>query len=1225
MNHNFKLLIGSGAMLVGAVCAQAAPPQILSVPSGVVINRLSDNGLWGISQSSVETDAGEVYASGGSIWNIETMKATGVNLPASGHAALNDVSDDGNIIVGSAGEVPAYYDVATGHWHRLPLPQGSTLGGLIAVTADGKKAVGYANVESEWDATPVFYDLETSTLIELTGLPTHNMNHDRAALHRFSDISGDGRYIVGKLSEEILMPVSMCTYVYDTTDGSVRYVGFTPHDTRAWTPAAKDLYFIDGTAMSGNGRYITGGSYVAREVEGQYAMDEYYTAFSYDVAADSFTLFDGPYDSDVQGMCIADDGTTFVTVPAQNPYASMAVRHGNYYYPLDEILSQVYDIDFTALGRSNTGKPISCSADGKTLVLLTDPSVCYILKVTDDWADVCPQVNLLSSYSVSPASGSVFSTLSTLTVTFSRNIDINGAASRIKLTDADGKTLASALSAEVKDATLTVNFRPVSLEAGKVYNVTIPNGFISMTGDANVSAGAIKIAYTGRRDGAVSTVAVQPADGSSFSRLDASTNCIFVSFDAAIALTPEAKVTLQRLGENPATTDLNMALYNASTVAIYPSARQYLYDGTDYQVVIAAGSVTDLSGAGANEAITLNYKGNYIREVSADDKYIFSDNCSNYDGFMFYDGDQLTPGTVASGWGFTAAVPWYIIRESNESTDMAFGAHSMYSPAGKADDWCVTPQLFIPDADCYLTFDAQSYLKSKTDSLKVYVLPCEDGYSTLSASFVDKIRTEGTLVFAEQLTPGASEEDLSGDWVNYVVNLPQFAGKSVYIAFVNDNENQSAVFIDNVAVVHDMQFLTTITSPMALVQAESAPIGGILTFTSDILTVNKIEMTLKDADKNVVDALTYEGLDLRKGQTFAFSFAQPLPLKAGTTTRYTIEVSINGGTPTTLNFSAKNLAFAPTRRVVVEEYSGRDCSNCPLGFSAMANLEKLYPGQIIPIVLRTYESDPLGTGMEGYTSFLGINNLGAPSAMIDRTYACYPALSVGSDFMFSGEGIFDEAGNEQMCWLDAVNAVMANDADADVEFTADFDPESEQIFIKGAAKFALTGSKNVTLFSVVLEDECPTTQLNGMRYYEDPDLGEWGKGGALAEREVEIEIDAVGRGAYGTTYNGTAGLIPTVQTAGTEYAFDYSVGMPQTVSNVENTRFVIMMIDSDNDRVINANVVPVNIGEASIDEIEAGSEAPAAFYNLQGIRVNAPSKGQLLIKRQGSKASKIIF
>ena len=68
-----------------------------------------------------------------------------------------------------------------------------------------------------------------------------------------------------------------------------------------------------------------------------------------------------------------------------------------------------------------------------------------------------------------------------------------------------------------------------------------------------------------------------------------------------------------------------------------------------------------------------------------------------------------------------------------------------------------------------------------------------------------------------------------------------------------------------------------------------------------------------------------------------------------------VESTIAGG--------VSNLSFEPVKKIVVEEYSGRDCANCPLGILAMENLERTYPGRVIPVILRTYGSDPLGTGL----------------------------------------------------------------------------------------------------------------------------------------------------------------------------------------------------------------------------------------------------------------------
>lgn len=54
-----------------------------------------------------------------------------------------------------------------------------------------------------------------------------------------------------------------------------------------------------------------------------------------------------------------------------------------------------------------------------------------------------------------------------------------------------------------------------------------------------------------------------------------------------------------------------------------------------------------------------------------------------------------------------------------------------------------------------------------------------------------------------------------------------------------------------------------------------------------------------------------------------------------------------------------------------------------------------------------------------------------------------------------------------------------------------------------------------------------------------------------------------------------------------------------------------------------AETLTVEAVNASIDEI-ANDSVEAVYYNLQGVRVDNPSKGQLYIKKQGAIVSKII-
>lgn len=49
--------------------------------------------------------------------------------------------------------------------------------------------------------------------------------------------------------------------------------------------------------------------------------------------------------------------------------------------------------------------------------------------------------------------------------------------------------------------------------------------------------------------------------------------------------------------------------------------------------------------------------------------------------------------------------------------------------------------------------------------------------------------------------------------------------------------------------------------------------------------------------------------------------------------------------------------------------------------------------------------------------------------------------------------------------------------------------------------------------------------------------------------------------------------------------------------------------------------IPTSIKEIGSDDVKA----PVVYYNLQGMRINEPAKGQVVIRRQGNKSEKIVF
>lgn len=1177
------------AVSVTGLSAQNLTPEIVLPSPGekFVINKMSDNGLWGISEKASTTD-GDLRPTGGRLFNLTTFEKTEITSPT-GYCGVNDVTDDGKIVVGQYNMMPGYWNLETDSWTVMPMPEGFNMGCLNAVTPDGRYAVGYLSTTlDEWKAYPIMYDLTTNTQVDLPNIPYLDMQHKDQDQNAFYGVSPDGRFILGYMSQSYVLPPQLCVYVYDRQDDSVDFVGFTPDDSKPWEPDVPNTFFVEGPVMSNNGLWVTGTAYMVVQIPGSSWPSESRHPFRYDVLNKKIEILTENEAADVAGFSIGNDGFLYMATPAENPYPNAVFQQGQFLVSLEQIYRQVYNLNFEeASGFAVSGRPLSVSNDGLTMVMLPNLDETYILRLKEPIADAVSKVKLLADYTTLPTPGAQMSKLNTITLTFEREVAVKGNSSKITFKSEDGKQSWSPVSSNgfVADGKkVTITFRNRDLEAGMKYTLNIPEGMIVMKADNSIVADEINVEFNGRANTPVKMLSAVPEDGAAVSYLDLNANPIVLTFDADLKLGENVTGFLYEDGEEAPVSTMGIAAGGRQAL-VFPPVRQNLWKDSEYTVVIPANALTDISGGGPNEEITLHYSGNYVREVSADDKYLFNEDCGSTDNFMFYDGDNNTPDAVATDWGFTKDTPWHYTRD-DDSTDMALASHSMYRPAGKSDDWLVTSQIHIPDEKCYLEFDAQSYLYATTDYLKIYVFEATEVYHSLNAEVIEKIRKEGKVVFNEQLNPGSDEEKLAGDWTRYVVRLPEYAGKFIYIAFLNEMDDQSAIFIDNVSVIHDMAFLTTIDTPARVVNQEEAVIKGRVSVASDIDSFDAISMTLLDGEGTEVSKINADGLTIDKQNPFVFTFPESLKLKKAETNRYSIQITL-GSNSMSVAGEIRNLTYQPGRKIVLEEFTGQTCPNCPQGILAIENIKKLYPNALIPVGIHTYQGDNLGAGLDNYSTFLGLN--AAPSGRIDRGVIAFPMRAVNGAFTFSGDGIPDpDTGEEFVLWLDLFREQYQAPTDLELSLKSQLDEANNCVNVEALVTSAINLERtSYNLFAVILENQIATAQQNNLYSTKDPLLGEWGAGGSYAAPVVvPYMADDVVRTTWGTTYNGTGGLIPSNIKAGEVYKADIKIPLSSNITKLENCDVVVMLIDAGSDRVVNANICALN-GDTGLDEVVA--------------------------------------
>lgn len=1190
----------------------------------LMINALSDNGKYATSQSMGDQNADNPHGDGGYIVELDTRKVTKITTP-SGWGDINDVADNG-VVVGAYDGIPAYWTPDTDTWTSLPVPSGRGGGALIAVTPDAKYAVGYCNDPVDiFFAMPVLYDLVSGVVIDTPNLPTVDLAGLDQHQNLFYGISPDGRYILGQMSQSYLMPVSLFSYVYVTDSNTWSPIGYSYNaSTQKYTCLVDNLHFIDNQHFSCDGNWVTGTAYMVYNDGQSMGGTEFFSPYRYNLSTNAVEIYGADGDQGIGGDKITADGVVLGHAPYGNPYPTAMVRSGKYFIGLDQILSQVYNTTLYAHVQDNvTGAFQAISADGLTAVMVSYDN-CYVIRMPESFESAASKIDLLATYTLSIPQGSSLSSINELKITFDRAVGIYNQASRIKLLDGNGQEVRSASGFSVaadNDHQVVIAFRTTALNDGEEYSVVIPAGMVWISDDTAITNQEITVTYVGRSADPVALTSVSPAPASAVAQLNSYPDVVNITFDTPIAVSSSARAWLYNDDTDEIVAPMLMSAQD-NVLSVYPTSTYMLYKGSNYRVNIEAGAITDLTGNNPNEEINITYVGAYVRTLSTDDIYIFNSACDDYEYFMMWKGQWHQPAAIPASWNFTEDSAWLLVRSSDETTDQALASHSMYTEPAQSDDWFITPQLYIPDSRVHLAFDAQSYLTNKQDTLRVYVYACDEVYNYIYNDQAEAIRNDGDLVLCQVLTPGASQEGLEGDWTRYTVDLADYAGKNIYIAFVNHNFDQSAIFINDVQVIRDMSFLVTMLTPKAVVDQDEVAVKGILSVGSEIADYQGVEMTLHDSEGNVVASIHDAAASLKYGDAYNFEFDTPLPLMVGEENAYSIDVK-SGSDAASYTFSIKDLTFLPAQKVVLEEYSGTDCSNCPLGIVAIENLKELYPDNFVPMLLRTYGSDPLGTGLGNYTAFLGFN--AAPSARINRGPILMPTFQSANGFTFSGKGLVDEDGQDVVLWADAVQQALDAPAEAEVTLAPTYDSNTGDITVPCQVRFALNSdSRSISLMAVVLEDGLSTRQLNGYAAFDDPLLGEWGAGGMYGSQVVRNwKIDDVVRHVVnGDAYNGEK-LAESNFVAGESYEITLASQIEtDLLENLDNCKVVALLIDGGTQRVINAEVAKFEM--SGISDIVGDSKAPL-YYNLQGMPIDNPRPGQVYVKVQNGKSTKVII
>ena len=404
----------------------------------------------------------------------------------------------------------------------------------------------------------------------------------------------------------------------------------------------------------------------------------------------------------------------------------------------------------------------------------------------------------------------------------------------------------------------------------------------------------------------------------------------------------------------------------------------------------------------------------------------------------------------------------------------------------------------------------------------------------ISSALAEDITENDGLWFRTMGTNDSGTEP--GEWICIPEQAPDYA-HPIPVRFVITGGDMPAD-----AVLRDVS-LTPVDNRNYIVNAK---VVNRLTSQLKKVTINW------DFDGKNNGSKTFD-LDLRPGQGELLSFDVNATLTDRNNNFNYVLTAVNDVTDAipanstgTFNFNTSANTYYP-RRVVMEEATGTWCGWCVRGIETIDRLKQQYPENFIAIGL--HDNDEMSNFVNYGVIAKNFNSY--PSCLINRTKLMNPALPL----------------------VQPMVEEMKDKAEAKVSATAVYAKrDNSAVTVNTESVFGFSDDKTADyrLAYALVEDHVgPYVQSN---YYsgmtlddEQAFMEEWTK----KDAKVKIEFNDVARGLFGGEY-GVEGSVPKQVKEGEVYKYAYSFPLPSNVSNHENLRIVVMLIDQRSGEIINA-------------------------------------------------------
>lgn len=446
------------------------------------------------------------------------------------------------------------------------------------------------------------------------------------------------------------------------------------------------------------------------------------------------------------------------------------------------------------------------------------------------------------------------------------------------------------------------------------------------------------------------------------------------------------------------------------------------------------------------------------------------------------------------------------------SLDPSYTQRCIASACGQITDqsqmsnrWLITPRIFVPASGYELTFKLKDIAGAGYQALQLMVSTGND--------------QPGTFVLKRDI----QSSEIVGDWSEFTVSLSQYAGDSIYVAFVNRGQAY-AIALDDVDIhvvpEHEIGLRSVSASP-ALVPAGDESTISITVRNGGSQPITDFTVNVKyDGSEEEYDV---SGVNIQQGQSYTFNHQNPVSVGSDTNIFVVVSVRLND----TINeFDTENNTdsvmvqfYDPSNMVenkgsLLEHMTTAQCSNCPRVDQQLDQVMPQFAGRVVTVEHHVgyYTDDLTISASDDMLGYYNSSQVFAPALMIDRSYA------IATMYAASDGPIFSVGDNNSL--IGQLNAALNTPSFVDLSISnVDYDAQTRVLNVTVSGQINRNMQMvNPSLAVFLTEDSVMAShQAGGSSPYRHDHVIR----ATLSSNDVFGDMSAIGSTVAGTTFSRT--------------------------------------------------------------------------------------------------------